>query len=61
MQPQDAQDDPYFRYLDNLNKLGVANMRAAGIYLEGRFLLEPDEAVRVVDAWFAAFTEPPPS
>jgi hypothetical protein len=38
----------------------VANMRAAGIYLEGRFLLEPDEAVRVVDAWFAAFTEPPP-
>jgi hypothetical protein len=51
----------YFRYLDRLAKLGVANMRAAGIYLEGRFLIEPDEAKEIIDAWFRGFGPIPPA
>jgi hypothetical protein len=54
----------YFSYLDRLSKLGVANMRAAGVYLEGRFIIEPDEAKEIIDAWFAGFgskQEQPPT
>jgi hypothetical protein len=49
----------YFYYLDKLQKLGVSNMRRAGVYLEGRFLIEPKEAEEILDAWFARFTEQP--
>ena len=45
----------YFCYLDKLSKLGVTNMRRAGIYLEGRFLIEAEEAEEILDAWFAGF------
>jgi hypothetical protein len=45
----------YFHYLDKLSKLGVTNMRKAGVYLEGRFLLEAKEAEEILDAWFAGF------
>jgi hypothetical protein len=48
----------YFCYLDKLSKLGVTNMRKAGVYLEGRFMLEHGEAEEILDAWFAGFSPP---
>ena len=52
MQQANAAFDPYFRYLDRLNKLDVANMKVAGIFLEARFLIGPEEAEQIIDAWF---------
>jgi hypothetical protein len=33
-------------------------MRKAGVYLEGRFMLEHGEAEEILDAWFAGFSPP---
>jgi hypothetical protein len=46
-----------FLYLDRLNKLGVCDMKDAGIYLECRFLIGTEEAASVLKEWSSSLEQ----
>jgi hypothetical protein len=55
IEPPKAEQESYFRYLDELRESGITNMFGAAPYLAYAFDLDRQEARKVLAEWMRTF------